>query len=44
MVDRQERHRVQAGKGRKSTKGTVPRDLHMEICKVRQARYRVKKK
>ena len=39
----QESHRVKGGRGRKSNKGAVPRDLHKEICRVRQARCRVKK-
>ena len=38
-----ESHRVMGGKGRQSDKGAVPRDLHKEICRVRQAHYRVKK-
>ena len=40
----QESHMVKLGQGRKSNKGAAPRDLHREICKVRQARYKVKKK
>ena len=35
----QESHRVMGGKGRQSSKGAVPRDLHKEICRVRQAYY-----
>ena len=32
------------GKGRKSNKGAAPLGLHREICRVRQAKYRKKKK
>ena len=38
----QESHRVMGGEGRQSSKGAVPRDLHKEICRVRQAHYKVK--
>ena len=39
----QESHRVMGGEGKQSNKGAVPRDLHKEICRVRQAYYRAKK-
>ena len=38
----QESHRVFGGKGRQTSKGAVPRDLHKEICRVRREHYRVK--
>ena len=38
----QESHMVFGGKGRQTSKGAVPRDLHREICRVRQEHYQVK--
>ena len=37
----QESHRVFGGKGRQTSKGAVPVDLHREICRVRRRHYRV---
>ena len=40
----QESHMMVGGKGRKSNKGAAPLGLHRETWRVRQAKYKVRKK